>query len=50
MAATKLGANADRCADRATFSRDVIDLAMMKPSPKHPSRTHHARTRTVRFS
>lgn len=29
--ATKLLANDDRWADRSTFSRDLIDLAMMKP-------------------
>ncbi len=29
--ATKLLANDDRCADTSTFSRDLIDLAMMKP-------------------
>jgi hypothetical protein len=33
MAATKLLANSDRWADRAVFSRDVIDLAMMEPNP-----------------
>lgn len=33
MAASKLLANADRWADRSSFSRDVIDLAMMTPSP-----------------
>lgn len=33
LAASKLLANADRWADRSTFSRDVIDLAMMIPSP-----------------
>jgi hypothetical protein len=33
MAATKLLANSDRWADRAVFSRDVIDLAMMEPGP-----------------
>jgi hypothetical protein len=32
MAATKLLANSDRWADRSTFSRDIIDLAMMQPS------------------
>ena len=31
MAATKLLANSDRWADDGTFSRDVIDLAMMRP-------------------
>ncbi len=31
MAATKLLANADRWADRAVHSRDIIDLAMMGP-------------------
>lgn len=31
MAASKLLANSDRWADRAVFSRDVIDLAMMEP-------------------
>lgn len=33
LATSKLLANSDRWADRATFSRDVIDLAMMEPSP-----------------
>ena len=33
MAASKLLANSDRWADRAVFSRDIIDLAMMEPSP-----------------
>lgn len=33
IAATKLLANSDRWADRAVFSRDVIDLAMMQPGP-----------------
>lgn len=32
MAASKLLANADRWADRSTFSRDLIDLAMLTPS------------------
>lgn len=32
MAASKLLANSDRWADRAVFSRDLIDLAMMEPS------------------
>jgi hypothetical protein len=32
MAASKLLANADRWADRSTFSRDLIDLAMLAPS------------------
>lgn len=32
MAASKLLANSDRWADDGVFSRDVIDLAMMKPS------------------
>ena len=31
MATTKLLANADRWADRSTFSRDLIDLAMLVP-------------------
>lgn len=31
MAASKLLANSDRWADDAVFSRDVIDLAMMRP-------------------
>lgn len=31
MATSKLLANSDRWADRATFSRDIIDLAMMEP-------------------
>ncbi|MEB3023066.1 MULTISPECIES: nucleotidyl transferase AbiEii/AbiGii toxin family protein [Mycolicibacter] len=31
MAASKLLANSDRWADRAVFSRDIIDLAMMEP-------------------
>lgn len=38
MAATKLLANSDRWADRAVFSRDVIDLAMMEPDPDLLSR------------
>ncbi|MDD7812451.1 nucleotidyl transferase AbiEii/AbiGii toxin family protein [Mycobacterium sp. CSUR Q5927] len=33
MVASKLLANSDRWADRAVFSRDVIDLAMMEPGP-----------------
>lgn len=33
MAASKLLANSDRWADDSVFSRDVIDLAMMQPSP-----------------
>lgn len=33
MVACKLLANSDRWADRAVFSRDVIDLAMMEPDP-----------------
>ena len=33
MATTKLLANSDRWTDRTVFSRDVIDLAMMEPSP-----------------
>lgn len=33
MAAGKLLVNSDRWADRAVFSRDVIDLAMMDPGP-----------------
>lgn len=33
MATSKLLANSDRWADRATYSRDIIDLAMMEPSP-----------------
>lgn len=33
MAAGKLLANADRWADGAVFSRDLIDLAMMAPPP-----------------
>jgi hypothetical protein len=32
LAASKLLANADRWADRAVFSRDLIDLAMMQPT------------------
>lgn len=32
LATSKLLANADRWADRAVFSRDVIDLAMMNPT------------------
>lgn len=32
MAASKLLANSDRWADDSVFSRDLIDLAMMKPS------------------
>ena len=32
MATSKLLANSDRWADDGVFSRDVIDLAMMKPS------------------
>jgi hypothetical protein len=38
MAAGKLLANADRWADDAVFSRDLIDLAMMVP----PRATLHA--------
>lgn len=38
MAASKLLANSDQWADRAVFSRDVIDLAMMEPSPDLLSR------------
>ncbi len=34
MAATKLLANSDRWADASTFGRDLIDLAMMEPSPE----------------
>lgn len=34
MATSKLLANSDRWADRATHSRDLIDLAMMDPSDK----------------
>ena len=34
MAASKLLANSDRWADEGVFNRDVIDLAMMKPSLK----------------
>ena len=34
MAATKLLANADRWADAAVFSRDLIDLAMMQPAKR----------------
>lgn len=30
-AASKLLANADRWADRSTFSRDLVDLAMLAP-------------------
>lgn len=33
MAASKLLANADRWPDASVFSRDLIDLAMMQPSP-----------------
>ncbi|MEZ0366517.1 nucleotidyl transferase AbiEii/AbiGii toxin family protein [Mycobacterium sp. pUA109] len=33
MAASKLLANSDRWSERAVFSRDVIDLAMMEPGP-----------------
>ncbi|WP_231514385.1 nucleotidyl transferase AbiEii/AbiGii toxin family protein [Mycobacterium sp. URHB0044] len=32
-ASSKLLANADRWADRSVFSRDLIDLAMMQPTP-----------------
>jgi hypothetical protein len=32
MASSKLLANSDRWADRAVYSRDLIDLAMMRPS------------------
>lgn len=32
MATSKLLANADRCYDDGAFNRDIIDLAMMKPS------------------
>lgn len=32
MATSKLLANSDRCYDDGTFNRDIIDLAMMKPS------------------
>lgn len=38
MATSKLLANSDRWADRAVFSRDVIDLAMMEPGPDLLSR------------
>lgn len=38
MVASKLLANSDRWADRAVFSRDVIDLAMMQPGPDLLSR------------
>lgn len=38
MAASKLLANSDRWADRAVFSRDVIDLALMEPGPDLLSR------------
>ena len=34
MATSKLLANSDRWADDAVFSRDLIDLAMMKPGKK----------------
>ncbi|MBE0584823.1 MAG: nucleotidyl transferase AbiEii/AbiGii toxin family protein [Desulfofustis sp.] len=34
MAASKLLANSDRWRDESAFSRDIIDLAMMKPSLK----------------
>lgn len=34
MATSKLLANSDRWADDGTFSRDVIDLAMIRPSAK----------------
>lgn len=33
LAASKLLANSDRWADSSVFSRDVIDLAMMRPTP-----------------
>lgn len=33
MATGKLLANSDRWADDGTFSRDLIDLAMMRPKP-----------------
>lgn len=33
MAASKLLANSDRWGDDGVFNRDLIDLAMMKPSP-----------------
>jgi len=33
MATSKLLANSDRWADDGTFNRDVIDLAMMRPTP-----------------
>jgi len=32
MATSKLLANSDRCYDDGAFNRDIIDLAMMKPS------------------
>jgi len=34
LAASKLLANSDRWADDGIFSRDIIDLAMMSPSPR----------------
>ncbi|RYY91783.1 MAG: hypothetical protein EOO24_30570, partial [Comamonadaceae bacterium] len=34
MATSKLLANADRWADDSVFSRDLIDLAMMRPAPR----------------
>ena len=34
MATSKPLANSDRWADRSAFSRDIIDLAMMEPSPE----------------
>jgi hypothetical protein len=34
MVASKLLANSDRWRDESTFSRDIIDLAMMRPSAK----------------
>lgn len=35
LVATKLLANADRWLDDSTFSRDIIDLAMLRPHPEN---------------
>jgi len=40
MATSKLLANADRWADRSTFSRDLIDLAMLAPPRTLLDRRH----------
>ncbi len=53
--ATKLLANDDRWADTSTFSRDLIDLAMMKPDtvalrPARARRSMHTARRLARAS